>query len=299
MGKKISVVINTINDEKNIARCLESVKWADEIVVCDMHSCDKTAEVARGMGAKVVFHSPKKYVELARNFNISQASNNWVLILDPDEEISSDLAKKLQEIADIDEISYVEIPRQNIIFGKWMKNSMWWPDYNIRLFRKVSVVWGDEIHRPPKTTGLGLRLDDEEDLAIIHHHYESISQFIKRIDRYTSVQSEELVKSGYKFNWIDLIHKPVGEFLSRYFANRGFEDGLHGLALSFLQSFSFLLMYLKVWEIEKFKEQNLSFKEVVAESKKTGREIQYWFKYGNLSNNRLYSTWQRFKNKLI
>lgn len=299
MGKKISVVINTFNEEKNIARALDSLKWADEVVVCDMHSGDSTAEIAKKMGAKVVLHKPKKYVELVRNFNISQASNDWVLIMDPDEEISESLAKKLQELADIDEASFVEIPRKNIIFGKWMQNSMWWPDYNTRLFKKGSVIWGSEIHRPPRIEGNGLRLSPEEDLAIIHHHYESISQFISRMDRYTEAQSEELAKNGYKFNWVDLIHKPIGEFLSRYFANRGFEDGLRGLALGLLQAFSYLVMYLKIWEIEKFKESDIDFRKVVTEGKKAGKEINYWFKYGNLSKNQFISILQHLKNKFI
>lgn len=294
---KISVVINTFNEEKNIARALGSLKWADEVVVCDMYSSDQTAEISKKMGAKVVLHKPKKYVELVRNFNISQASNDWILILDPDEEISESLAKKLQDLVDIEEASFVEIPRKNIIFGKWMQNSMWWPDYNIRLFKKGSIIWGEEIHRPPKTEGNGLRLAPEEGFAIIHHHYESISQFISRMDRYTDAQSEELVKNGYKFNWVDIIHKPTGEFLSRYFANRGFEDGLRGLALSLLQAFSYLVMYLKVWEIDKFKEADVSFRKVVSEGKSAGKEINYWFKYGNLSDNSIIRAMQKIKNK--
>lgn len=297
MNKKISVVINTLNEEKNITRALNSVKWANEVIVCDMHSVDDTSEIAKKMGAKVVLHKPEQYVELVRNFNIVQASNDWILILDPDEEIPDSLATILQKIADVSEVSFVEIPRKNIIFGKWMQNSMWWPDYNIRFFKKGRVEWREEIHRQPKTKGQGLHLDAEGNLAIIHHHYENISQFIHRMDRYTSVQSEELIKNGYKFKWVDLIQKPIGEFLSRYFANKGFKDGLHGLVLGLLQAFSFVVMYLKVWETEKFKEQNLGLKDVVNEGKKAGKEINYWFKYGNLSNNSVIRVLQRVKNK--
>jgi len=298
MGNKISVVLNTFNEEENIGRALESVKWVDEIIVCDMFSSDKTAQIARKMGAKVVLHKAQKYVELVRNFNISQASNEWVLILDPDEEISESLAKKLQEVVEIEDISYIEIPRKNIIFGKWMENSMWWPDYNIRLFKKGSVIWNEEIHRPPKTEGQGFQLDPIAELALIHHHYVTISQFISRMDRYTTAQAKELVKSGYKLNWKDLIEKPVEEFLSRYFANKGFEDGLHGLTLSLLQAFSFLVMYLKIWEDENFKEQNLEFKEIVVEGKKVGKDFNYWFRYANLSKNPVIRIFQKAKNKL-
>lgn len=298
MGKKISVVINTLNEEKNIARALTSVKWADEIVVCDMHSEDDTAEIAKKMGVKVILHKPKQYVELARNFNISQAANDWILILDPDEEISESLSKKLQEIADTDASSFVEIPRKNIIFGKWIENSMWRPDYNVRFFKKGTVVWEDKIHKPPKTKGEGLKLPADEKFAIIHHHYESISQFLSRVDRYTDVQAEELFKENYQFNWKDLISKPVSEFLGRYFANYGFKDGLHGLVLALLQAFSFFILYCKVWEKEKFKEYKIETSDLKNESKKIEEEFKYWFNHSNLSENSFRKFLQKIGNKI-
>lgn len=298
MSGKISVVINTFNEENCIARAVKSASWSDEVVVCDMYSEDKTAEIAKKNGAKVVFHERKKYVELVRNFNISQAKNGWVLILDPDEEVPDSLAEKLQAIAEKDEASFVEIPRKNIIFGKWMKAAMWWPDYNIRFFKRGRVSYSGEIHRPPKTDGQGLKLPDDEKYALQHYHYISISQFLQRMDRYTSAQAEELQKEGYKFNWADLIAKPLSEFLGRYFANSGFKDGLHGLALSLLQSFSFLIVYLKVWEMEKFTQQDVSLSEVKNVNQKAGKEIGYWFKYSNLSSNPLINLAQRIRNKL-
>lgn len=299
MGSKISVVLNTVNDEKIIGRAIKSSAWADEVVVCDMHSEDKTAEVAKKAGARVVEHERKSYVELSRNFNISQAKNDWILILDPDEEIPDGLSRKLQEIAEEDKVSYVEIPRKNVIFSKWVKASMWWPDFNIRFFKKGSAVYSGEIHRPPETSGVGLKLEAEEDLAIIHYHYESLSQFIKRMDRYTTAQAETLKAEGYTFKWTDLIEKPLSEFLSRYFTHRGFEDGLHGLALGLLQAFSFLVMYLKVWEMEKFKEEDIKLTELKNISQKSGKEINYWFKYANLSSNPIKRFAQKIKDKVL
>lgn len=295
----ISVVIVTCNEEKNIKRAIESVKWADEVIVCDMHSTDETAKIAGVLGAKVFFHKPEKYVELVRNSSIDKAVNEWVLILDPDEEISESLAKKIIEITDKSIISnFIEIPRKNIIFSKWIKNSMWWPDYNIRLFKKGSVLWGNKIHRPPETKGEGLKLPAEEQYAIVHHHYENISQYIRRLDRYTDAQSEEMIKEGYVFNWKDLINKPASEFLSRYFANHGFENGLHGLSLSLLQSFSFIILYLKIWEEEKFKEQEIKLSDFGIESKKTGNEFKYWFNHVNLSKNTFKKILQKIGNRI-
>src|SRR3990167_5640085 len=154
---KISVVINTLNEEKLLKNCLESVKWADEIIVCDMHSDDESAKVAKNFGAKVVLHKRVNFVEPARNFAISKVTNDWVLILDPDEEVSEKLAKRLQQIAEkMNQINFVRIPRKNLIFGKWMKAAMWWPDYNIRFFKKGQVSWKNEIHSRPEVRGNGI-----------------------------------------------------------------------------------------------------------------------------------------------
>lgn len=280
MQDKISVVINTWNEEKNIERAIKSVVWADEILVCDMHSEDKTVQIAKELGAKIVLCKKSDYVEPARNFAISHSIGPWVLILDADEEIPPSLALRLRQISQkMKEIDYVKIPRKNIIFGKWMMASMWWPDLNVRFFKKGRVEWTDKIHRPPKTIGEGLDLPAEEQFAIIHNHYKSISQFLDRMARYTKIQAVELIKEGYKFEWQDFARKPLSEFLSRFFANRGFEDGLHGLALSLLQAFSQLLVYLQVWEMKKFDEKNINIDEVKLLKQQAGKEFDWWINH--------------------
>lgn len=285
MGKGISVIINTLNEEKNISRAIKSVKWADEIIVCDMHSEDKTMEIAKKSEAKVVFYKRTDYVEPARNFAITKASNDWILILDPDEEIPDGLKERLIEIASkMEQIDYVRLPRKNLIFAKWMKASMWWPDYNIRFFKKGKVMWSDEIHRPPKTEGQGLDLPAEEELAIIHYNYQTISQFITRMNRYTTVEANQLIKQNYEFKWSDLIEKPLSEFLSRFFANKGYQDGLHGLALSLLQAFSFLIVYLKVWENSSFKETVFKLTDLEQEKNEAAFQINYWIKKSQSQN---------------
>ncbi len=296
MVQKISAVINTFNEEANIKRAIESVKWADEIIVCDMHSSDQTVKVAKKFGAKIAYHKKEEYVELARNFAISKAISDWILVVDPDEEVPQSLAVRLVEISrKMKRIDYVRLPRKNTIFGKWMKASMWWPDYNIRFFRKGKVAWTNKIHRPPEARGAGLDLPEDEKWAIVHHHYESVSQFLQRMDRYTKIQSMELKKEGYKFSWQDLISKPLREFLSRFFANRGYEDGLHGLALSLLQAFSFLAVYLKVWEMDKFKEQELKLEELELIKKQAGEELNYWFNKSEARGNLFKTFFKKFK----
>lgn len=276
---KISVVINTLNEEANIKRAMASVAWADEILVCDMYSEDKTVEIAKKLGAKVVYHKKADYVEPARNFAISKASGDWILVLDADEEITDILARRLKEITQkMKQVMVVWIPRKNIIFNKWMKASMWWPDHQVRFFKAGKVRWQNKIHSKPQFTGESLTLEPEEKWAIIHHNYNSLSQYIERMNRYTTIEAQELVKGGYKFAWEDLVQKPLSEFLSRFFASSGHKDGLHGLALSLLQAASFLAVYLKVWERESFKQQELKSEELEQVKAKAGEELNYWFK---------------------
>lgn len=296
MASGISVIINTLNEEENIKKAIESVKWADEVLICDMFSEDKTVEIAKNLGAKVIFHKKVNYVEPARNFAISKASNDWILILDPDEEIPDSLRERLIEIVSkMEQIDYVRLPRKNLIFAKWMKASMWWPDYNIRFFKKGKVVWSDEIHRPPKTLGVGLDLPAEESLAIVHYNYQTISQFITRMNRYTTVEANQLIKQNYQFKWSDLIENPLKEFLSRFFANKGYQDGLHGLALSLLQAFSFLIVYLKVWENSSFKETVFKLTDLETEKEKVGYQINYWMKEIKLSKDPFKRFLSKFK----
>ncbi len=274
----ISVVINTLNEEKNLPRALSSVKdFADEIVVCDMYSDDDTVVLAKRAGAKVFEHKRTGYVEPARNYAIEKATGDWVLILDADEEISKTLADRLKDISkDTKSPDYYRLPRKNIIFGKWIKHSRWWPDYNIRFFRKGHVCWNEIIHSIPITTGRGADLDSSEDMAILHNNYTSIEQYIERLNRYTTHQTLLLFKDGYQFDWKDIIKKPTKEFVSRYFQGEGYKDGMHGLALALLQSFSELVLYLKIWQKKDFEDKKVSVEKVADGIKHAQKEINYW-----------------------
>ena len=274
----LSVVINTINEEDNLPHAIKSVaKIADQIVVVDMKSTDGTRTVAKKIGAEVYEHKRLSYVEPARNFGISKTRCDWVLVLDPDERVSPDLRKKIREIIDKPEADYYRIPRKNIIFGKSMRYSRWWPDLNIRLFKKGHVEWSEIIHSVPTTTGKGLDLEATEKNALVHYHYVSIEQYITRLNRYTTVQAANLKKKGYVFTWKDLIRKPANEFLSRFFEGQGYKDGVHGFALSLLQSFSELVLYLKMWQYEKFKESKYEIGDAISQMKKSHKDYNYWF----------------------
>ena len=274
---KISVVINARNEEKNLPQAIASVKnLADEIIVVDMESEDSTAKVAESLGAKVFTHKKTGYVEPARNFALRQAQGPWLFVLDADEEVTDKLARKIRQILKNPKADYFRIPRKNIIFGHWMKHSRWWPDYNIRLFRKNFVSWNEVIHTVPMTQGTGSDIEAKEEYAIIHHNYDSIEAYLERMNRYSSQHAVLLIKEGYKFSWRDIIIKPSKEFLSRYFFGEGYKDGLHGLALSLLQAFSELTVYLKIWQKEKFVDQYPKFGEVVSVFSGQEKDLHYW-----------------------
>lgn len=294
---KISVVINTLNEEANIERAISSVKWADEIVLCDMYSDDKTVLIAKRLGAQIYYHKKTGFVEPARNYAISKAKGDWILILDADEEINKELQEELVKISQDDSVDYLKIPRKNIIFNKWMRNACWWPDFNIRFFKKGSVKWNGFIHRPPEIVGIGHELPPREELAIVHYHYTSVGQFIERMNRYTDVQAKELIDAGYRFSWRDILEKPLSEFLSRYFAGRGYQDGLHGLALSLLQGVSFLVMYLKIWDKSGFVPTGIPVNLMQSEVKSSSEQIRYWLDYVSLSPSPIKAIFQKIHNK--
>jgi len=257
---KISAIINTFNEEKKLPRCINSLKdFVDEIVVVDMNSSDRTIKVAEELGAKVFKHDYVGYVEPARNFALRQAQGDWILLIDADEEAPEALLKDLKAIVKENKVDYVNLPRKNLIFGKWIKHSRWWPDYNVRFFRKDKVEWNNKIHSIPMTQGRGMEIPAEEKYALVHHNYQTISQYLERNDRYSSVMATELVSEGYHFSSKDLIKRPFAEFISRYYAGQGFKDGLHGLVLAILQANTEFLTYLKVWEKEKFTDQDVDF----------------------------------------
>lgn len=276
---KLSVVICTWNEEKNLPHVVASVKdLADEVVVVDTESTDDTVEVAKNLGCKVFTHENTTVVEPVRNFSISKATGEWILLLDADEEVPPSLVSRIKSILKSeDSADYYRLPRKNIIFGKWIKSAHWWPDPVYRLFRKGAVSWDPQIHSIPQTVGRGADLPMEEEYAIIHHNYSSVSQFITRMDRYTNVQLNELKTKNISFAWHDVISKPGQEFIRQYFSRRGYKDGLHGLVLSLLQAFSELVLYAKLWQEEKFKPESVTPEQVKNKAASVIRDSCWWY----------------------
>lgn len=276
---KISIVISAYNEEKKIKDCLVSVKnLGDEIIFIDNSSVDKTAEIAKKYTSKV-FTRPNDPVMLNRNknFGFEKANGDWILSVDADERITLELTKEIRRKIVSSTFNAYEIPRKNIIFGKWIKNSIWWPDFNLRLFRRGKGKFPlKHVHEKLEVIGGVGRLEN----PMIHFNYETVSQFLTKMDKtYTESETANFIKSGKSIFWHDAIRWPTADFVKTFFFQRGYKDGLHGLVLSLLQAFYMLVFFIKVWEKkENFKDltPNNFLQEVVKEFSKTAKDIRYW-----------------------
>jgi len=272
--KKISVVIISRNEEPRIRQCLLGAKKvADEIVlVLGSREKGNVLAEAKKAGAKI-FYRPFDNYSNQKNFAISKARGDWIFSLDADEEISSSLAKELKEAAaDLSYNGYL-LPRQNIIFGKKIRGGGWWPDEQLRFFVKGFGQFSGLIHERVVVRGGIGKLKS----PLIHYNYDSLEGFIDRLNRYTSFEAEKLVKEGYSFSQKDCLTRPIEEFLGRFFAQKGWLDGFHGLALALLQAFYTLAIYLKVWQKEGFSSMELlSGEEIKKISREKKKELYYW-----------------------
>jgi len=246
---KISAVFNTYNEAEKLPDALASIKnWVDEIVVVDMGSKDQTLNLAKKAGAKILKHKLVPYVELIRNYGPDKASGDWILVIDSDERIPKTLAKKLQQIAKEGKFDAVNIPRKNIIFGKWIRHTNWWPDFHVRFFKKGKAFWSKQIHAYPEVKGKILKLPAEESLAITHYCYDSLDEFLTRMNRYTEIEAQNRLEAGERFSWKNFFWQPTREFLQRFIRHAGFLDGLHGFILSFLMVYYRFSQEVKLWE---------------------------------------------------
>lgn len=248
---RISVVL-IARDEAHLLRdCLESVKWADEIVVLDMQSGDDTADVCARYSARRVPIEKQDLPVLARNVGFAEATGDWVLVLDPDERVPKALARKIRELVTDADVSAYAIPRKNLIFGLWAKTMAWWPDAQTRLFRAGCVSYQGRVHEAPVVGGAVQFLPPDPTLALVHVNYTSLSQFVEKLNRYTSAIAMDLNEAGVRFRWWKLLYRPVREFVKRFLYHGGFRQGVFGLLLSALMGFYELISWAKLWELQK------------------------------------------------
>lgn len=278
---KISVVISAYNEEKKIKDCLESVKWADEVIVVDGMSADSTAAIAKKHGAKVYTRENNLMLNVNKNFGFGKATNDWILSLDADERITPELKEEINSLSAearaLDgQVSGYWIPRKNIIFGKWIEHTGWYPDHQLRLFRKGHGRFDEKhIHEMINLKGEAGYLKNH----FIHYNYETVAQFLhKTMVIYAPNEASEKLRKGYVFNHMDFIRFPLSEFLKRFFAGKGYKDGFHGLMLSMLMGFYHFVIFLYIWEKKNFVEpEDKNFPHYLKEElKKSKKELTYW-----------------------
>lgn len=274
--RSISVVLSVRNEERYIERVLRSVSWADEIIVVDNESTDKTPDIAKSFGAKVYRKKNDPMLNKNKNLGFEQATKEWILNLDGDEEVTDELRYEIQDLLKKDSIAPdgYWISRKNIIFGKWIRHGLWWPDKQLRLFRRGKGRFPcNHIHEYLIVDGKTADLSS----PILHHNYDSISQFLRKMDAiYTENEVLHLRQTGKQIVWHDAIRMPVSDFIKIYFAQQGYKDGMHGLVLAMLQAFYAFIVFAKTWEKDGFHSRDVALSDVSKELKKAKKELNYW-----------------------
>lgn len=277
----VSVVISTFNRAEKLQACLESVKgFADEIVVVDNTSTDNTVSLAKKYTKHVFTRPNNPMLNINKNFGFTKATKDWILCLDDDEVVTLELALEIQRKVATDEsddaVNGYWIPRKNIIFGKWIQHTGWYPDYQLRLFRKGKGKFPEvHVHEMVDVEGKVDYLTS----AMQHANYGTIHEFLyKMVMTYAPNEAEVLMKKGYVFDIRDSIRFPAREFLSRYFARQGYKDGLHGLMLSLLMAFYHLVVFGYIWEKQKFPsvEYKALEQQLSEEMHRVKKDMQYW-----------------------
>lgn len=279
--KNISAVIVVKNNPVHLPKVIASINnLVKEIIIVDIGVDDRLREeLKKNQTVKIVeIKNDVPYVELIRDKTKDFAQSDYVFFLDPDEIVPPGLKTIIQST--LGSYDYFKIPRKNIIFGRWIKHSRWWPDYQVRLFKKDKVVWPKIIHRQPKASGNGYTVEAREELALLHHNYQNIDEYLSKFQRYAKYEAKEIYDSKKDLTFSDAIKRALNEFISRYFAAEGYKDGSQGLVLAFLQMFYYLIVYFYYLEMKKFKiEGEIKEDELF---RKGLKETLYWQKKKNL-----------------
>lgn len=248
--KKLSVVLAVFNEENNLRQCLESVKsMAGEIVVVDGGSQDKTVEIAREFGARVIQTTNPPVFHINKNKAIKAAKEDWVLQLDADEVVTKELAQEIKrEISKKSDINGYWIPRRNFFLGRFLTKGGQYPDYTLRLYKNgKGILPAKDVHEQAKVEGETAYLKAD----LLHLRDKSFSEYMLRFNRYTDLISLQMKKSGvridaYNFTSYTLL-QPLMWFLKTYFRHRGYKDSFPGFVFSLFSSLRFPVSFIKYW----------------------------------------------------
>ena len=244
---KVTVTVITRDEAANIAAALESVAWADEIVVVDSGSTDETVAIARQHATRVECRAWPGY-SAQKNYEAGIASNDWILSIDADERVTPGLAAEIRALlAGTPAASGFRIPRVAWYLGRWIRSTDWYPDYQLRLYDRRAGQWnGRRIHESVELQGTPGQLRQE----LQHYAYRDLSHHLATIDRYTTLAAEQWLAEGRRTNGFELFIHPRLAFIRNYLLRAGFRDGEPGLLVSKLNSYYVFLKLAKLWELQ-------------------------------------------------
>jgi len=244
--QRLSVTVITKNEEANIERCLKSASFADEIVVLDCGSVDRTAEIARRRGARVEVTDWPGHVKQKQRA-VDAAVSDLVLSLDADEEVTPELAASIKKVlADDHPKDAYELTRKVYYLGRWIRHCGWYPEWRIRLFDRRKARWGGyDPHDQVVCGGAVGRLEGD----LLHYSYRDVTHHLSRINEYTDIMAREYHGKGKRGGVLQILLHPPFTFFKKYFLSLGFLDGLPGLIICVLASYYVFLKYVKLWEL--------------------------------------------------
>lgn len=251
MKNMLSVIVLTLNEAKHIRACLESVQsFADELLVLDSASVDETAALAQAVGARIVTRLFDNYAA-QRNAALEYARGDWIFFIDADERANERLGKEIRARISHSENAMTEqvlfwVPRQNYIFGKWIRHTGWAPDYQPRVLKKGRARF--DTARPVHELVIADGKQDYLETPLVHYNYETLAQFRRKQIRYTRFEAQMMAAEGIRPRWRSYPSAPAREFYRRFIALSGYRDGLHGLGLSLLMAY--YAFWRQVWAAE-------------------------------------------------
>ncbi|MBU0730335.1 MAG: glycosyltransferase family 2 protein [Proteobacteria bacterium] len=245
-----SVAIITRNEEARLADCLESVSFAEDLVVVDSDSTDRTVEIAKSYGARV-FIEPWQGFSYQKQYAVNQCKHDWVLILDADERIPQESVTQIAQVLKDSSLKVCgfSFRRRNFFHGRWIKHCGWWPNQVLRLVDKRKGVFdGRAVHEGWIAQGPITALDTE----IVHLSYRSYSELIDKMDRYSSIGAEDLYQKNKQTGALKPISRGIWMFCKTYFLQKGFLDGFDGLVISLMNAAGSFFKYAKHRELTKY-----------------------------------------------
>jgi (heptosyl)LPS beta-1,4-glucosyltransferase len=246
---KISAKVIVFNEEDNIAAVCEEVDWADEIVIVDSHSTDRTVEIAKRYTDKIYFNEFENF-KLQHEFADSKTDGDWIFWIDADERLTPELresilALKNREAPDLPD--GFRIARRAWYMGKWINHSGWYPDFVMRLYRKSGSSWGDNIvHESVAVKGEVETLKGD----LLHFTRRNLREHHDVIAKYMALSARQRYERGGRAGWIDLIFRPPVAFLESFLVKQGFRDGLQGLLIAYFRAYSLFLRCAFLWELQ-------------------------------------------------